>query len=567
MDLVAAHGRAQDPAALALRARGGAHRGGERQVLALHGDRALRDRRRAVRPDVHPRHPQQPPQPIDVGVLQVVEQCQTVLQRSPLLGVDRDTGLQRGADHAPLPGALQRQVRGLAEPQERAEGPQPLALGRPALQRRPPAREEDAGRGPADGQRLPDVLGHVAEHGRQDLGQVLQEPAEHRLAAPAPEAARGRDVEPVLGRVEVEGRELLHELNQELRGAAQAVGRVGLGRLLEGLLGAQQHVLVQQRHVRGRDRVQFGVEVVQVPEQEACPVPELADVLRDGGHDAPADGHVEGEVDRRHPEAQGVGPVSGLLLLVRAALDDRRRIDDVPDGLAHLAAVRVDAEAVRHDAAVGRPAAHSHGGDERGLEPAAVLVLALKVEVHRRPEPVLDRGPGGARVEPDVHGVRAPLVELRVRAQRLGQQLLRGQLPPGVRAALCHEPPHVRHDLGRQQRLARVLPVEGWDGHAPGPLPRDAPVAAPDNHRPHAVRVALGDEGDLVHRAEDCRPETVDAREPLRRGAGDDGLLAPPVVRVLVLVRPLEQKQVAILKHLDDPLVCILQDVRTNESI
>ena len=58
-------------------------------------------------------------------------------------------------------------------------------------------------------------------------------------------------------------------------------------------------------------------------------------------------------------------------------------------------------------AAVRRLAADRDRGEERGVEPAAVLVGPLEVEVHRHAEaPLLgDRRPGHARVPPHVEDV------------------------------------------------------------------------------------------------------------------------------------------------------------------
>ena len=53
---------------------------------------------------------------------------------------------------------------------------------------------------------------------------------------------------------------------------------------------------------------------------------------------------------------------------------------------------------------VGRAAVHGDGGEQRGLEPAAVLVRALEVQVHRVGEAlalVRHGRPGGARVKPE----------------------------------------------------------------------------------------------------------------------------------------------------------------------
>mmetsp|Transcript_109561 Transcript_109561/g.327519 ORF Transcript_109561/g.327519 Transcript_109561/m.327519 type:complete len:220 (-) Transcript_109561:1095-1754(-) len=147
------------------------------------------------------------------------------------------------------------------------------------------------------------------------------------------------------------------------------------------------------------------------------------------------------------------------------------------------------------------------------------------------------------------------------------QQLLDGELPPSVGAPLRDDALDVADDLRREQGLPAVFPVEGGDRHTPGPLPGDAPVAAPNDHGPHPVRIALGDELDLVHCLQHAVPEAVDARKPLRGGARDDRLLAPPVVRVLVLVRPLQEEGAAGPQQLGDPRVCVRQHVGADERL
>ena len=62
---------------------------------------------------------------------------------------------------------------------------------------------------------------------------------------------------------------------------------------------------------------------------------------------------------------------------------------------------------MRQNRRVGGRAPSGDGGQQAALEPAAVLVRPLEVEVGREGEPLFgagldDPGPGGARVEPGV---------------------------------------------------------------------------------------------------------------------------------------------------------------------
>ena len=59
------------------------------------------------------------------------------------------------------------------------------------------------------------------------------------------------------------------------------------------------------------------------------------------------------------------------------------RRDDVAQRLRHLAALLVEREAVGQHAVVGRAAARAAALEQRGMEPAAMLVGALEIEVGR----------------------------------------------------------------------------------------------------------------------------------------------------------------------------------------
>mmetsp|Transcript_62213 Transcript_62213/g.192862 ORF Transcript_62213/g.192862 Transcript_62213/m.192862 type:complete len:244 (+) Transcript_62213:458-1189(+) len=240
-------------------------------------------------------------------------------------------GLEGRADEPGLARALQGRVGRVPQAEDLPERAQrgPRAPLRPAREGRAPAREEDAGLGAGARERLPDVLRQVAEHGRHCPREVLREPAEHRLAAAAARAAPGCDVEAVLGGVQVEGRELLHELGEHPRGPAEGVGAVGLFHLCEGLLGLVYDVPVQERELGVGDAVGRGVKVAYVAQHEADSVADLADVLGHRGHDALADGNVEGEVHGGHPHAEDVCSESRILLLVGTTLNDGGGVNHV----------------------------------------------------------------------------------------------------------------------------------------------------------------------------------------------------------------------------------------------
>ena len=161
----------------------------------------------------------------------------------------------------------------------------------------------------------------------------------------------------------------------------------------------------------------------------------------------------------------------------------------VAERLRHLAPVAVDDEAVGQHALVGRRVARADRLEQRGVEPAAVLVGALEVELGRPAQLGARLEHGGvaaARVEPDVEdvGLLAEALAAALRAARArGQELARGARVPLVGAvasrkiaATCS----TSRSSSRSGLAARA--VERDDRHAPDALARDAPVRAVRDH-------------------------------------------------------------------------------------
>ena len=162
-----------------------------------------------------------------------------------------------------------------------------------------------------------------------------------------------------------------------------------------------------------------------------------------------------------------------------AVLDDALRRDDVADRFRHLAPVLVEHEAVGQYRVVGRAAARAAALQQRGVEPAAMLVGPF--EIHdlvaaavAQPADageagklfgILQReGVGRARVEPDVEDV----VDLApVLARPLPQEALaRTGRVPGVGALLREGGEDARVDGLVDQRPVLGIDEDG-DRHAP----------------------------------------------------------------------------------------------------
>ena len=116
---------------------------------------------------------------------------------------------------------------------------------------------------------------------------------------------------------------------------------------------------------------------MQVAQQVAGRVAHLAVHIRQLLDDPRAQRHVGGVIHRAHPQAQHIGAVGRLLLFVFAALHQHRRIDDVAQRFAHLAALLIEGEAVGEHPLVGGVAIHGHRGEQAALEPAAMLIAAF----------------------------------------------------------------------------------------------------------------------------------------------------------------------------------------------
>ncbi len=123
---------------------------------------------------------------------------------------------------------------------------------------------------------------------------------------------------------------------------------------------------------------------MQIAEQEAEGVAQLAIELGAALHQVFAGGHVFAEIDGSDPEADD---------FAAHAVGDVDRIDAVAEGFGHGAALFVERPAGGGDVGVRRAAAQGDRGEQRGVEPAAVLVAAFEVQ-NRHAFVVLEGGVG-----------------------------------------------------------------------------------------------------------------------------------------------------------------------------
>ena len=183
------------------------------------------------------------------------------------------------------------------------------------------------------------------------------------------------------------------------------------------------------------DVIAGGVEVVEVREPVAEGVAHLAVGLGDPRDDLVGEADVVAVVLRRDPEPDDLGAV---------LLEELVGVDVVAERLAELSALRVDEEAVGEAGLERRAlAAHRQRGQQGRLEPAAVLVGALEVEVRgdaqtarlerRRPSEMPESNQT-SRMSSSL--VKLAAAALRALLARPATARFAGQLEPGVRALL-----------------------------------------------------------------------------------------------------------------------------------
>ena len=184
----------------------------------------------------------------------------------------------------------------------------------------------------------------------------------------------------------------------------------------------------------------------------------------------------------------------------------------------------------------GGDARDGKGEDERGIEPAAVLVVALEIEVAGIFRAALAQNaiPGRARIEPDVHDVGL-LAVIPIRgggvAIAFREQILRLGLEPNGGAVLAEKLRDMGED-GLFEDWGAILVIKNRQRNAPDALARDAPVRAVLDHVDHLLLAPGGNPLDVLDRVEEVLADRLDGAEPLRGRAEDDGLLGAPVMGI-----------------------------------
>ena len=312
----------------------------------------------------------------------------------------------------------------------------------------------------------------------------------------------------------------------------EIIAFVSSGNFLLQQLQMHQRPLVKLQHFVERNCISFIVEIVGVAQNVTDGVTDFAVYLSQLLQDFRGDTNICLIIGGSSPQTDDISTV---------LFDYVLRNDNVTYGFGHLAAIAVNYITMSQYGFVRSTACNSNGGQQRGLEPATMLVTAF--EVHSNWPGQLRTLCGnshmrGTAVEPYVHDI-AFLVEVLAAAFRADsafrQQLFCSVSPPCI-AAFFFEPVSNRVDGSFvNQMLTAVIAVEYRDRNAPYTLTADAPVMTVAYHVMDTLLAPGRNPLYIVDRFQCFVTEAVDRSEPLRGCAENNRVFAAPAVCVLVL--------------------------------
>ena len=469
-------------------------------------------------------------------------------------------GLQRAAHDPGVTGALEFAVhRGFELHRQIPEITPERGIGRQLRKPLVPGGGEHGLRALA-GHATPDLVCREAQDRRDPAHQRLEDVEQRRLRGTPCQAVGARRVLPVLDDVEIEAAQLRHaEVVELVTDQMELVFVVGLPEIGLQHSGAINDPAVEREHLPGRHAIDRRIEAREVREQKARGIADPAVGVGIALEDLVRDGHLGAVIGGGHPQAQDVGA---------QRLHDLLRRDHVAARLGHLVPRRIHGEAVREYATIGRAALDAGRREQRALEPAAVLVGALEIQIRRERQIRAlreHRRMRHAGIEPDIEGV-GHLVVVR----GLGAEEFSGiEIEPGVDPGLLDAQCHGLDQLGHARVYRTGLAVhEERDRHAPGALARDAPVRAVLDH---ALDAGASPRRHELHGRQRfaCAIEQPGARhrhKPLRRGAEDHRALVAPAMRIAVLVGLVVQQHAALAEKLDDRPVGLQHELSCHEG-
>ncbi len=200
----------------------------------------------------------------------------------------------------------------------------------------------------------------------------MEQRIQHGAIGAALQAGRRIAIEAVFADIEEEGRKVfVAELGQRTDISVEVEIIDGLAQSAVEPLQQAEHVPLKLGHFRHRHALVFR-EAFKCPQQIAVSVAQLAILVRHAAKDFLADAVVLGEIDRERPEPQDIRTVIAHQI---------NRADRVAQRLGHFHALLVHREAVRQHRIIRRAAPRGARFEQRGLEPAAMLVRSFKIEI------------------------------------------------------------------------------------------------------------------------------------------------------------------------------------------
>ena len=377
--------------------------------------------------------------------------------------------------------------------------------------------------------RLPDLIAGEGEDRGKHFGHAVEDQVQSGLRTAALEAVLALAVQSVLDNIKIEAGQLHDaEVVDGMGDHMELVVIIGIRDLFYKLVELSYCPAVKLQHILRCDKI-VRVEAVEVAEAVARGIAELQVVLAELLEYLLGAAHIDMVVGGACPEADHI----------RAELlDDIGGIDAVAEGLVHRLALAVNSPAVGQALFVrGALAQRADRDEQRGLEPAAILVAALHIHICRPEALVALHGGvmGGAGVKPAVQsvGLFGEVLAAAVRAGKaFGQKLCGVHLEPRVAALLFKYICDRLNALVGADGLMAVLAVEHGDRKTPAALTGDAPVGALADHCTHPILAPRGQPADVLAGGDSFILEGIYRAEPLRGGAEDDRTLAAPAVRV-----------------------------------
>ena len=279
-------------------------------------------------------------------------------------------GLKAGANHLGAALHLQRTV------DHTAHGPNALPF-RGQLWVEPRARRLGQIQQMHRGARLreprqPNVFHGKDQHRRKPGGQTVEQQIQHAARGTAAQTVRRIAIERVFAHIEIDLRQLGGGKGEQLgKHALEIIARIARPHLGVQFRQTVQHPLLQLGHISRGNPLGL-VEARQIAQDKAHGVAQPAIAVGHAFQDLFADAQINRVIRLRHPKPQNIRAIF---------LDHRFRCDGIADGFGHLHALFIQRKAMRQHAAIGRAPLGTTGLQHRRMEPTAVLIGALQIQI------------------------------------------------------------------------------------------------------------------------------------------------------------------------------------------